>query len=202
MAEEINHNVILHALDKGYNKVVGTGGVFDNAYELGNHFLTKHTGKQAAAESLIKSQTMKGVVTGFITGLGGLPGLPANVAAALFLQLRLIATIAVIGGYYPNCPQVKCLAYSCLTNSNASSILKEVSMVVGEKITLIAIEKISTQTIARINKLVGLRLVAKYGGTRILRLGTLPVLGGIVCGAIDGIATKRVGQTAMELFIL
>jgi len=56
--------------------------------------------------------------------------------------------------------------------------------------------------IKSINKAVGFRLLTKAGSTGILNLTKMvPLVGGVVGGAFDGISTNIVGNTARDAFI-
>lgn len=56
-----------------------------------------------AAKNLANVQIAKCGTSGFVTGLGGaitLPvAIPANISSVLYIQLRMIAAVAKIGGY-------------------------------------------------------------------------------------------------------
>ena len=64
---------------------------------------------------------------------------PANVASVIYVQLRMIATVARIGGYNPSDDQVRTMAYVCLKGSAAADIIKKAGINIGEKITIASI---------------------------------------------------------------
>lgn len=71
---------------------------------LAQEYLSNCGGKkEQAAEQLIRMQVTKCTTTGFLTGLGGLITLPATITAdigsSMYVQIRMIAAIAVMGGY-------------------------------------------------------------------------------------------------------
>lgn len=78
------------------------------------------------ANSLIRWQITKASTSGFLTGLGGLLTLPltipANMTSVFYIQLRMVAAIAHMGGYDVRSDQVRTLAYTCLCGSAASDI--------------------------------------------------------------------------------
>ncbi len=206
MTGKINQAIILKALEWGYDKALSGGGVLGSAYDLANDYIQKNPSNREAVESLINWQTAKSATTGFVTGLGGvitLPvAIPANIATVLLLQLRMIAAIAIIGGYNPKSDQVQSLAFICLTGNAATDVLKRIGVRVGERTALLALETFSAQLTAKINQLVSLRLFAKFGRTGVLNFGkAVPVVGGIVCGSIDAVSTRVVGKTAARLFL-
>jgi len=207
MAGIINQNTIMKALDWGYEKALDGGGVFDTAYDLANDFQKKHNSIDDAVKSLIKWQTTKCATSGFLSGIGGLitlpVAIPANISSVVYIQLRMIAAIAIMGGYDPKSDQVKSLAYVCLTGGSAAMILKGIGIRLGEKISEKLIQKISTEVLVKINQKVGFRLLTKFGQTGIVNLGkAIPFLGGIIGGTIDASYTITVGKVAKKTFIV
>ena len=69
----------------------------------GAEYMDRYKASTIAAKELIKQQLLKCSASGFITGFGGLLTLPvtvpANVASVLYVQMRMIAALAAIGGY-------------------------------------------------------------------------------------------------------
>jgi hypothetical protein len=206
MAQKINQELIMQALDWGYDKALNGAGALDSAYELATAYLQKNENKEAAVSSLVNWQMAKCGTSGFISGLGGLltmpVAIPANISSVLFVQLRMIAAIAVIGNYEPKSDQVRALVYTCLAGKAGSDILKGVGIKLGQKITEKMIQGISTQLITRINQAVGFRLITKFGQTGLVNFGkAIPLAGGIIGGAFDATSTKIIGKTATNLFI-
>lgn len=138
-----------------------------------NQQLTEGKLKQALdwaydqANSLIRWQNTKAATSGFITGLVGiltLPiAIPANIASVMYVQVRMIAAIAHIGGYDLKNDKVKTLVYSCLLANSAKDVAKDIGIAVGNKLAMNAIKGISGKTITEINKRVGFRLLTKFG---------------------------------------
>jgi hypothetical protein len=53
-----------------------------------------------------------------------------------------------------------------------------------------------------LNKAVGFRLVTKFGEKGVVNLGkAVPLVGGFIGGAVDGIGTNIVGKTVKKVFI-
>ncbi len=159
------------------------------------------------ADSLIRYQIVKCSTSGFLTGLGGIFTLPvailANLASVIYVQLRMIAAIAYMGGYNPRDDKVKTIAYVCLCASNASDIIKDALAVPLAKVAAKGlINKIPTEVIKQINKTVGVRLVTKFGEKGLINLGkAIPFFGGLVGGTIDGITTNTIGEAAKKCFL-
>lgn len=206
MSDNINQSVIMKALEWGYEKALDGGGVFETAYDLAKDYKEKSNSIDETIDSLINWQIAKCATSGFITGLGGfitLPvSIPANISSVFFVQLRMIAAIAVMGGYDPKSDQVKTLAYACLTGKSAVLILKGFGIRLGEKISQKVIQKISSQVITKINQKVGFRLLTKFGQKGLVNFVKLiPLFGGVIGGIFDATSTKIIGKVAKKTFI-
>jgi hypothetical protein len=158
------------------------------------------------ATSLVNWQVAKAGTSGFITGLGGiitLPvALPANIVSVLYVQIRMVAAIAVMGGYDIRSDQVKTFVYMCLCGSAAADLIKNTGIKVGMKLTETSIKRISGTVLTKINQKAATRLVTKFGQKGIINLGKgIPLIGGIIGGAIDIAATKTIGSIAIKKFI-
>ncbi|HEV7332519.1 MAG TPA: EcsC family protein [Flavisolibacter sp.] len=206
MVGKLDEKIILQALEWSYGKAITGAGVLGSAYDLAEDYRKKSRSNQEAVTTLINWQTAKCATTGFLTGMGGvitLPlSIPANIASVLLFQLQMIAAIAVIGGHDPRSDQVRSLAFICLTGNAAADLLKKLGVRVGEKTALLAMEAIGTQVAAKVNNLVGLRLLTRFGKTGVFNFSkAVPVVGGIVCGSVDAVTTRIIGKTAAKYFV-
>lgn len=201
----LTESKITQVLDWAYEKAVNGLPGTDTAAELAENYLRKHTSVDDAIDSLIRWQNAKGVTSGFVTGLGGLITLPvavpANIASVMYVQIRMIATIAYMRGYELKDDQVKTFVFVCLTGQAATDIFKQAGVKFGTAIAKEAIKKIPGEVIKAINKAVGVRLVTKFGEKGIINLGkAVPLVGGLIGGAVDGIGTNTIGKTAKKVF--
>ena len=189
-----------------YNAVKGIPGIL-SAVELGESFKKRKGSDRDKVNSLIRWQNIKAGTTGFVTGLGGIitmpVTIPVNLASILFIQIRMIAAIAYIGGNDLNDDdRVKTLVYICLAGNSGKEILKDTGIALGNKITRNAIKSISGETIKRINQKVGFKLFTKFGEKGIINLGkAIPLVGGIVSGSFDSFSTNLIGNIARNTFI-
>lgn len=163
MSKELDQSKILQTLDWAYDKAVyGVAGL-DSAIELADSYMNESDSKTVQTNSLIRWQNSKAATSGFLTGLGGIVtmpvAIPANIASVLYLQIRMIAAIAHIGGHDLKDDRVKSLVYACMAGNAAKDILKDIGIVVGAKISTNAIKNISGKTIVAINQKVGFRLL-------------------------------------------
>jgi len=203
---ELTESKIMQALDYAYDKAMnGLPGV-DNAIEMAESYKKESGTLLEQANSLVRWQNTKAATSGFVTGLGGLlvmpVTIPANLASVYFIQIRMIAAIAHMGGYNVRDDKVKTMVYACLTGNAAKEVLKDVGIQVGKKMAQASINRITGATLTKINQAVGFRLLTKAGTTGVVNLSKMvPVLGGVIGGAVDLAATNIVGNTAVNLFI-
>ena len=156
--------------------------------------------------ALIRWQNTKAGTSGFITGLGGiitLPvAIPANISSVIFIQVRMIAAIAHMGGYDLKDDRVKTLVYTCLTGNAAKDIVKNIGITISTKMTNTLIKNISGETIKAINKAVGFRLITKFGQKGAINLGkAIPLVGGVVGATFDSVSTNTIGNISRNIFI-
>jgi len=204
--EEINKNTMLKILDSCYDMALSGLSTSESVYNLADEYCKKYSDPKVAAKKMCNIQVVKCGTSGFITGLGGLitlpVAIPANVASVIYVQLRMIATVAKIGGYDPSDDQVRTMAYVCLTGSAAADIIKKAGINIGEKITVSAIKKIPGAVLTKINQKVGFRLLTKFGEKGAINLVKLvPVVGGVVGGGIDVVGSKAIAKVAYDMFI-
>lgn len=206
MANEIlDESKMTKLLNWSYEKAMNGIPGAETVEELSRNYLNKHNSVEEAIDSLIRWQNAKGITSGFLTGLGGIVTLPvaipANIASVMYIQIRLIATIAHMRGYDLKDDQVKTFVFVCLTGQAASDILKQAGIKIGTSLAREAIKKVPYEIIKAINKAVGVRLVTKFGTKGLVNLGkAVPLLGGIIGGAVDGIGTNAIGKTAKKVF--
>ena len=206
MANSLNESKIMDVLNWSYEKAVQGVAGLDSAYDLAEDYMKGNDSLYDQVNSLIRWQNTKAGTSGFLTGLGGiitLPiAIPANVASVMYVQIRMIAAIAHMGGHNLNDDRVKSLVFVCLTGNAAKDILKDVGIVVGKKLAENAIKNISGKTITAIYQKVGFRLLTKFGEKGVVNLGkTIPLLGGIVGATFDSVSTNTVGNIARDTFI-
>ncbi len=208
MAEKLTENAIMNALDWAYEHAINgipIPGVL-TAEQLAQSYMRGSGDLRDKANSLIRWQNTKATTTGFLTGLGGIITMPITVPADLavvwYIQIRMIAAIAHMGGYDLRADKVKTLVYVCLCGNGAKDILKDFGIALGTKLTQSAIKSISGQVIVKINQKVGFRLVTKFGEKGLINLGkAVPLLGGLIGGTFDGVSTNIIGNIARETFV-
>lgn len=191
---QVNKGIIAKTLDWAYSKAVSGFTGVDSAYDLGNSYLAQQGSLEAQVDSLIKWQVAKAATSGFVTGLGGVMimplTVPANIASVIYVQIRMIAAIAYMGGHDIREDRVKSLIYICMVGNGAKELLKDMSVKAGERLAAKIAEKVSAS------------IASKTGEKSVTSLGkAVPVLGGVVGGSYDAITTRVVGKVAKKIFI-
>jgi uncharacterized protein (DUF697 family) len=207
MGKELSESKVMQALDWAYDKAINGVAGLDSASELAESYMEKDSSDNDKANSLIRWQNTKAGTSGFLTGLGGIITmpitLPANITSVMYVQIRMIAAIAHIGGHDVKDDRVKSLVYACLAGNAAKDILKDIGIVVGTKLTTSAIKNISGKTIVAINQKVGFRLLTKFGEKGAINLGkAVPLIGGLIGGTFDTVTTNTIGNIARDTFII
>ena len=127
---------------------------------------------------------------------------PADIASTLYVQLRMNAAIATLGGHDPRSDRVRALAYLCLCGDGMKEVAQQAGVQIGKKMAQQAVKRISGETIKAVNKRVGFRLLTKFGEKGVVNLGKMiPLAGGIVGATFGGVSTYAVGRTGRALFV-
>lgn len=198
---------LMNMLDKLYSKSIdGVPHVSQPIEELTNQYLSKHNSIEEAAKSFIKYQIAKCTTSGFITGFGGVVTLPvtipANIGSVLYVQMRMIACLAKMGGYEINDDQTQTLVYACLAGVSVDTIIKQTGVKLGTKLTTSLVKKIPGSALIKINQKVGFRMLTKFGTKGVINIGKMiPVVGAAVSGTLDFFETKIIAERAYKLFI-
>lgn len=207
MAAKISQKEIMQLLDKLYDQSIhGIAKVSPPVEELANNYLEKSNDATIAAKKFINYQIAKCTTSGFVTGLGVLitipVAIPANVGSVMYVQMRMIACLAYMGGYDTNSDQVQTLVYACLAGISIDQILKQAGIQFGNKFVMAMVKKIPGEVLTKINQKVGFRFVTKFGTKGIVNIGkAVPVVGGVISGGFDFVETKVIANRAYKMFI-
>ncbi len=190
------------AYDHASDSVAGLGSATGLA---GKHLRNNAGDREKAIDELIAWQASYAGAAGFVSNLGGLitmpVAIPANLASVLLIQLRMIAAIAHLRGYQLDEERVRTLSFVCLTGSAAANIMEEFSVSLGIKLSSRVIMQISGETLLKINRAVGFRLVARAGSKGLINITKLvPLVGGLAGGAFDAMMTRGIGTVAKQQF--
>ncbi len=135
--KKLDQSMIMKALDWAYDKALDPNVPgLDSAYDFAKEYGKGDDSLIKKANSLIRWQNTKAATSGFISGLGGIITLPvavpANISSVLFVQVRMIESIAIMGGHDPKDDKVKTLIYVCLCGNAAKEIFKQTGSLCGE----------------------------------------------------------------------
>ena len=176
--------------------------------ELAEDYLrdSRYRNHDARIDALIRWESSKTFTTGFVTGVGGVLVLPVTIPAAIgsawVLQARMVAAIAYIRGYDLDDERVRTLVVAALAGDAAvKEALQRIGTDFGTRASKQAVSRISGRALIQINQKVGFRLLTKAGSTGVINISkAIPLVGGVVCGTVDGAATGIVGKVAKRTF--
>jgi len=194
-------DIIQKAIDFAFEKATKDAiPGMESAQSLAENYIRKYpNNKKLQADNLINSQIKIAATAGFVTSFGGLIAMPitipANLAAGLYLQTRMAAAIARIGGRNLNDEDVKNFVQGCLIGKTFVELLKK------EGVKYLA-KKLAPEIGVRVSRLVVTEMLTKVTAKGASNLAkAVPLLGGVVGGTLDAVWTKSVGETAKKLFI-
>lgn len=202
----LSQEIILKSLDWAYSKAINGVPGLDSAQDIANDFSQREGTLIDKVNSLIRWQNTKAGTSGFVTGLGGLltlpVTLPVNITSAMYVQIRMVTAIAIMGGYNVKDDRIRTLVYSCIAANSIAEVAKDFGLSLSNKLLIKAIKKIPTEVIKRINQAIGFKLLTKFGQKGVINLGkTIPFIGGIINAAFDVVATNTIGNIARDTFI-
>ena len=206
MAEKLTQGKVEQMLEWAYKQTLSSHGPLDGAIELAESYKGQHSSPRKDANALIRWQNTKAATSGFLTGIPGALSipitLPLDLTSVLYIQLRMIAAIAHMGGYDLNNDRVKTLCFVCLCGSAATNILKDIGIEVGTKIALSSLKRFPGRILIEINKAVGFRLLTKFGHKAPLNIGRMiPLLGAPISSLVNLLSTNAIGNKARDVFL-
>lgn len=181
---------MMATLDSIYEKVInGIPGQIP-VKELAAEYKTKIKGTmRERVDGLIRFFNTQAGAQGFATSIGGaIVGaalLPANIAALLYIWIRMSATIAAMGGHDVTDEGVKSIVFLCMLGGEKPDDAG--AMEAGKKLA---------QVVAK-------RVLIAFGRKQIGRMGAkvIPGVSGFIGGAYDLKITNNVGNVARDLFV-
>ncbi len=202
----ISQEQMMDLLEKCYDMALQGVPGSKNCEDLAKDYLEKYIDPQVAAKKLVSNQVMKCSTSGFVSGFGGLITLPvtipANIASVIYIQMRMVAAIAFMGGYDVHSDQVQTLVYLCLVGTTITDIVKSTGVQVANKITMNMLKKLPGTVLTKINQKVGFKLITKFGTKGAINLVKMvPVAGAVVGAGMDFAGTKVIAQKAYDAFL-
>lgn len=206
MLKKLDESIMLRILDWAYEKAL-TQPVpgLESAYSLAQEYSKQPASLDEQIDSLIRWQNTKAATCGFLTGLGGVlvipVTIPANIASVVFVQIRMIAAIAIMNGHDVRDDRVKTMIYACLCGSAGAEMLKNAGIKIGTSLLRNMLHTISRETLLKINRAIGMRLVTKFGEKGVVNISkVVPIFGGIIGATFDGVTTNLIGNVAKKIF--
>jgi EcsC protein family len=201
----LDASTLVKTLDWAYARAVEGGVGLDSAERLAETYAAGPGTVDEQAQRLVRWQVTMASTAGFVSGFGGLMtmpvSVPVNLAAVLFIQLRLVAGVAALGRHDVRSEQVRTLAFACLSGKQVTAVAQDMGLLLGAQLSGRALRSVSFEVIKKVNRVVQARLLAEFGGKGIAHVGrVLPVAGGLISGSLDGASTYAVGRAARSLF--
>lgn len=203
----ISQDDIMKILDNCYEACLnGIPKVSDDVRIVADEYLNKYKNKETACKKMLDNQIIKCTTSGFITGFGGiltLPvSLPANITSVIYVQMRMIACAAYMGGYDLSSDETRTFIYACLAGVAVNGLIKQAGLKFGVKFANVLIKKIPGKVLTKINQKVGMRFITKFGTKGVINLGKMvPGVGAVIGGSLDFIETKVIANRAYKWFI-
>jgi uncharacterized protein (DUF697 family) len=198
-------STFLQAFDWAYGRALDGLPGFDGAEELAKKYTARHATTDAAIKALIRSQTGLAGSAGFLTGVGGFVSLPvaipANLASALYIQVRMIAAIAYLRGHDIRTAEVRGLVLACLTGSKAADTLKNAGTRLSLRVTRDIAGWVSPAMLKKAERMAGVSATALSGAGGAAKMGKfVQVVGGVVAAGFDAAMTQLIGRAADRVF--
>lgn len=178
-----------------------------SAIELAQEYMNDSSYKNIddAVDAMIRWETSKNAMVGFVTNVGGLITLPitlpADMAASWVYQARLAAAIAYMYGHDINEDRVKTFIVATICGDSVKNLVKDVAVKAVNGLGKVLIKQIPAAALRAINHRIGVQLITKAGQKSITSLVKLiPILGGLVGGAFDAGYCYAVGRRAKSVF--
>jgi EcsC protein family len=201
-------NPAAHLADQLLRVGIDGMGSFKSAEEIADQAMQRFGDKKAATDWILSNHTRMAAVEGFVTGVGGfitlVVSIPANIAGFYLLATRMVAAIARINGHDLDDQAVRKAILLCLGGEDSGKILSTLGMATTSGRILGGIAQgVSPALQMAVNKAVTFRVLTSIGKSALGSLGRgVPVAGGVVGAAMDGILIRRIGSAAREEFDL
>ncbi|WDC91347.1 EcsC family protein [Latilactobacillus curvatus] len=206
MENQVDSSRGIQILNTLYGKCLdGVPKVSKPVEVLAQEYIQKYGRTDKAIDKLIKNQLSKNTFTGFVTGFGGLLTmpitLPADLTSVMYVQMRMVAVIAIIKGYDLKDDGVQTFVYGCLVGNAVTDILKQAGIEFGNKVALTTVKKIPGKVLININKAIGFRFITKAGTKGTINLAkAVPVIGAGIGASADYITTLTIARRAKKVF--
>jgi hypothetical protein len=176
---------------------------------------TEDEAREAAIDRIVAESVGKAGLTGFATGLGGLVTapitVPTGIAGNFMLNARMVGSIAHLRGYDLRDPRVETMMQLIVAGVSLEKIVKEFGLNLGKKVAERAVMRgawmsmraIPGYLVDGVGVRAGYLLVVRYGTTKgaAMFYKAIPLMGGVIGGAVDGVFTKGIATAAKKAFV-
>ena len=126
---------------------------------------------------------------------------PAAMAGLYIIATRMTAGIAHLRGYDVETDEVRSGILVALLGSAGAAVLRNTGIQVGQRSTAAVLQRLPGRVLTELNQRVGYRLVTKAGEKGVINLTKLvPLVGGPIGAAVDGVSCKTIAGYAMRTF--
>jgi hypothetical protein len=176
-----------------------------SCYDLAREFRESGRSLADCVQGFIDWQAAKAGAGGFVLGLPGIVtsavSIPADLTMTTYIQLRMVAVIALLKGWDIRANGMKTVALLCLLGTDAAGFIKQLGLPAQGASTPALFAPLPAPLLQKINGIIAARLVVGAAKTGVIGMVKfVPVVGGLVNGALDGIATRGIGKQADLLF--
>ena len=190
------------------NAAINGVGSVPGARVAAGRRLARHGGDhEATIQAIIAQHALAGGVGGFVTNLGGVvvlaASLPANLASLALTQSRMVASIAHLRGYDLDDPRVRAAIMECLLGRALVDDMVARGELPSTPIGLATAPMADPDLEQQICQKVLTAWLAQMGGKQTVAFVAkrVPVIGGGVGAATDGLSTRAVGRYAATQFV-
>jgi hypothetical protein len=209
-------SLMRRVVNNGVGPLAGSiGHAEDRLVRARTDGLTGEEAREAAIDRIVRESIAKAGLTGFTTGLGGLVTLPITIPAGIggnfMLNARMVGSIAHLRGYDLQDPRVETMMQLLVAGVGVEKIVKEFGLNLGRKAAeqavmrgaWMSVRAVPGYLVDDIGVRAGYLLVVRYGTAKgaALIYKALPLLGGVIGGAVDGAFTKGIAAAAKKAFV-
>jgi hypothetical protein len=118
-----------------------------------------------------------------------------------YIQLRMVAVIALLRGWDVKANGLRTAAFLCLLGTDAPKLMEQLGLPPGAGPVPPLFADLPAPLLQKIDGIIAGKLLVGAAKTGVLGMVKfVPVVGGLVNGALDGIATRGIGKQADTLF--
>ncbi len=178
---------IAHAIEGG--RVWGKSYLEDSRWQ---------NDREQMVNNVIFQSTVWSMGEGFISGIGGIAGIPVDVASTFYSQMKLTSTLFTIHDIDTKSEAAQPLILAAATGIS----LGELANYLGTQAVSQAIEKallsIPSRSFTQINQLLGIKLISQAGERTLVNVAKMmPLIGSAVNGTVNGVIMASCGNSVL-----